>query len=78
MISNNKRLRYLNNETIFNQWENIISTIFNEKSKIERKIEIIEVIKNYLIEKYLSQLASIFFCAKKDQFISTLLIKKGI
>ena len=77
LISNNKRLRCLINETIFNQWlkkyENIISTIFNKKLKIEREIEIIKVIENYLIEKYLSQFASIFFRAEKDQFFSTLL-----
>ena len=79
LISNNKRLRYLINETIFNQLfqkdgKNIIEKIFkNKNSEIGKNIEIISVIKEYLIKQYLSQLALIFFSLEKEQFFSSLL-----
>ena len=85
-ISNTKRLRYLINETIFNQSfkekkekdktvpMDIISSIFEDENLITGKeIEIISLIKDNLIEKYLSELTSLYFKAEKNQFFSSLL-----
>ena len=78
-ISSNKRLRNLINETIFNQsfqkdGADIIGKIFKDKKSITGKeIEILTVIKEFLVKQYLSQLSLMYFKAEKDQFFSTLL-----
>ena len=76
LISNNKRLRCLINETIFNQsfqkdGADIIGKIFKDKKSITGKeIEILTVIKEFLVKQYLSQLSLMYFKAEKDQFFS--------
>ena len=77
-ISNNKRLRYLMNTTIFKRSfkkdEDIITKIFKEKNQFDGKeIEILSVIKKYLSNLYTKQLSLMYFKAEKDQFFSSLL-----
>ena len=77
-ISNNKRLRDLMNETLFNQSfqedKDIITTIFKTDNLITgEEIEILSVIKKYLTKIYTNQLSLMYFKAEKDQFFSSLL-----
>ena len=78
LISSNKRLRDLMNETIFSQSfkvdEDIIPKIFKEKDSLTgEEIEILSIVKKYLSRIYTTQLSLMFFKAEKDQFFSTLL-----
>ena len=86
LLSNTKRLRYLINESIFKQLlkddeekdkaipDDIITKIYEDKDLISGKeMDIITIIKDYLIEKYISRLSSLFFKAEKNQFFSSLL-----
>ena len=82
LINNNKRLRYIINEAIFNQSfqkdnSNIISIICKDKnSKIGKTKEILKQINYYLIKKYSSEFALLYFRAEKDQFFSSLLTNR--
>ena len=77
-IQNNKRLKDLINKCIFskslNKEEDIIIKIFQDRNSFdEQGIEIISIIKKYLLKLYNSQLNLLYFKAEKDGVFSSLL-----
>ena len=78
-ITKNKRLRLLINECLFRQLlndkgEDVISKCFKQKNVFfGDEIDLLSIIKKYLLKEYLSNLNLFFFKAEKDQFFSTLL-----
>ena len=78
LITTNKRLRNLINETLFRQSfqgnEDIFTKIFKDKDSYnEEDIEIISIIKRYLSNLYIKELSLFYFKAEKNQFFSSLL-----
>ena len=86
-IKNDMQLIKKINDCLKNQLndeEDIISTIFKTKLSISPiDIDIISVIKKFVIESYITKLSTLYYKAEKDHFFSTLLsinefiIRKG-
>ena len=78
-ITNHKRLRFLINECLFREIlvkknEDIISKCFKEKNLFSGdEIDLLSLIKKYILKIYLSNLNLFFFKAEKAQFFSSLL-----
>ena len=78
-VSNNKRLKFLINECLLRQLstnnkKNYIIEMLKQKNLLRGdEIDLLSVIKKYLLKIYASNLNLLFFKAEKDQFFSCLL-----
>ena len=76
-IKNNKKIRDLINECILRQItyeDDIMNEIFKKKNTInESDIDIVSIIKRYLLNLYIHKLNLLVFKAEKDHFFSSLL-----
>ena len=77
-LSSKKRLRFLINECLVRvmkkKKEDFISKILKDKSLLKGdEIDIVSVIKKYLLKVYTTKLSLLYFKAEKDQFFSCLL-----